>query len=255
MAFDVAAAKKYAEQLATDLGLDGDAKTNFLATLASDKAAEHISKAFMPTEDFKRESGRVAKKEKDLQDWYSSQVKVAEDNQKAVQQAQADVQAYINAFGTLPDGSTPRGTVVQAAADYVDKKSVEKMLSDRDAQFLSITKTGMWAVGDYFKRFGEALDPDQLEEFAVKNNLPLKLAYEKMIEPKLTALNSASVEERVKLAREEGLKEGLSKSGIPVDSAPKEQSPWKVWSARPKETATKPSEAFTQAWNEASASK
>ena len=66
--------------------------------------------------------------------------------------------------------------------------------------------------------FHEMLDVDALEKLAIDNNITVEAAYERMIEPRIKEREKVEFEAKLKQAREEGVKEGMSKQNIPDEA-------------------------------------
>jgi hypothetical protein len=247
--------KQYGEQLlAKSKTITDEQRQAFLTVLQDGEVSKEFSSTLenhMLKSDFDREMGRLKKKESDYQTWYEGQVKTAEQNKKAVEEATSTVEAYRSKYGEI-DGRPLVNTPVNG--DYISKKDYEDEIARRDKLTIQLVKGAAKITADHLHRFHEPPDLDAIEKIAIDEKLPLESAYQKYIEPKSKALSTADTEARVKAAREEGLKEGLSRSGIPVDTRPKEPHPffdsYKTAKAMG-DKAPNPLDSFTRGWNEA----
>lgn len=253
MAIDV---KKYLQDMAKEAGIADDKLQAALEVFGNEKVSKSFESRMLAQDDYSRNMDAVTKRNTELNRWYEDQVKLAQENDAVVKRSQATVAKYLETYGELPDGTPGAGTAAgrrEQVGDWVSKKEYEEALANQGRQALSITKTAMWASADYLKRFNEVLDPDELEKFALSSGLPLKAAYEKYVEPKVQLQQSTSFEEKLKRAKEEGLQEGLSRSGVPVDNHQREPHPFfdrKPLDKAP-QTDREARDNFVGAWNKA----
>ena len=124
-----------------------------------------------------------------------------------------------------------------------------------------LAKTFAKASADYMKRFGDVLDVDAFEDFAVKRGGDPWDAYNAFVGPKVQEQQTQSeakrqqeFDEKLKLAREEGARDALSKRGLPQE-VKTEPSMLRHYLDTPKEKLGDNSgrEAFMQEWNKGSA--
>lgn len=217
--------KEYAGQLAKEAGLPEDQAKVFLDVLGNEKVSKAFEERMLAKDDYSRNMDAISSERKKLNEWYGEQVKTAAKNQETVNSATAQVKQYVETYGELPNGvPVPGGNraIDAAVANYISKDDHEKAINNLSQQFVGVLKSGLKASSDYQYRFGKPLDVDALEKFAVEHKLPLDMAYEKFISPEVQAKETANVEERVKAAREEGLREGRSLANVPIDAKPKE---------------------------------
>lgn len=238
MAFDVDA---YWNGIVEEMGLEPAAKAAVLKGFKEKGIDKKLIETMMPVDDYKRESGRVKAREKEvetqaekLQAKYQELVNQSLQNQAEVDKANKAVQDYVNAYGTLPDGSRPTVANMQATADdwlkreKSLKEEFENRLATQGNQFLSIMTDSLEAAGDYQQRFGEKLPVGELKKYAIDKGIPLTVAYEQFIQPKVNERQQKTFAEQLKAAREEGIMEGSKRSGMPIDTRPKEQSPFEL---------------------------
>ena len=221
--------KEYWTSIAASIGLPED-QAKIAETIFSN---EKVMNSFVPRPEFSRS---LDEKDKALQNYraevenyYKSESVKAADRQKLVDDAVARAQRYQDLYGELPnDGAQPR-TVATPAFDtskYIPREDYEKDLKRIEGQSLYVIKEGLKASQDYMSKFGKPLDIDALEKFAIEKNLPINLAYKEMIQPELEAKQSSSFAEQLKKAREEGAAEARSRANVPIDTQPRETSPF-----------------------------
>lgn len=221
--------KEYWQTVSKTLGLPED-KAKSMEELLSD---EKVANLFVPRPDF---SSELDKKDKALQayrteveNYYKSESVKAADRQKLVDDAVSKAQRYQDLYGELPNDGTQRQTVATPAFDgskYISRDDYEKELKRIEGQSLYVIKEGLKASQDYMSKFGKPLDIDALEKFALERNLPINLAYKEMIQPELEAKQNSTWEEKLKRAREEGAAEARSRANVPIDTQPREVSPF-----------------------------
>jgi hypothetical protein len=134
---------------------------------------------------------------------------------------------------------------------FVSAEDHKKAIEQIGRESLFVVKEGIKASQDYYAKFGKPLDIDKLEQFAVEQKLPINLAYERMIQPEMEAKQNSSFAEKLKAAKEEGAREALSRVNVPIDTRPRESTPFQAYIAASKDTA-RPSalESFTKAYND-----
>lgn len=247
--------KQYATELAKNAGVPDDQVQAFINVLGNEKVSKELSDRMLAKDDYSRSMDGITAERRKNADWYANQLKIAEQNQKVVDEANARILAYKEIYGELPDDGTPQRRA--ANGQYLSKedfdKAMKEELAKRDGQFIAVTKDAMYCSSDYLKRFNEVLDPTALEEFAVKSGLPLKAAYTEFIKPRVDAATNASWDEKLKAAREEGRIEG-SKNKVPTDTEPAEASVFSNYLDKKRAaeaitgTSAKPSSSFLDAW-------
>jgi hypothetical protein len=157
-----------------------------------------------------------AAKQKQL-DWYKDELIKFNEYTQVV-----DEYKQLKAAAGGDNGDNGDRKLTTSVGDVVTKKDLEEMLGKRDGQVISIVKGAMRYATDHLHKFGEPLDPDALEKIAVDNNLPLNLAYEKLIAPKLAERQQADFKKQIDDAKAEGAREFASTHKIPVDTKPRE---------------------------------
>lgn len=221
-------AKEYWSTLAKELGLPED-KVKVIDEVFSN---EKVMNSFVPRPEFSRS---LDEKDKALQNYrtevenyYKSESVKAADRQKLVDDAVARAQRYQDLYGELPNDGQPRVVATPALDDkkYLTREEYDAAVKRIEGQSLYVIKEGLKASQDYMSKFGKPLDIDALEKFAIEKNLPINLAYKEMIQPELEAKQSSSFAEQLKKAREEGAAEARSRANVPIDTQPRETSPF-----------------------------
>ncbi len=229
MARNVDDITKYWQKLAKEQGLSEKAVSAVLEVLSDEQAGKAFAQAFVPQSDYSRDLDKVRDEWKpkaetaqaELQkynEWYEKTAKPAyEHNVKVADK----LKQYEDQFGAL-DGST----VNKPPADVVTKQDLEELAARMSGNTARVLKDVTTVTLDHYKRFGEPMDVDALEKFAVEKGLPIRAAYDQMIQPKLRERETAEWEAKVKTAKEEAVREYASQHHIPVDSKPAESHPF-----------------------------
>lgn len=259
MARDVNSIRDYWQKLAKEQGLSEKAAAAVLEVLADEAAGKAFASAFVPQSDYSRDldktrdewkgkADEAVKKVSEYDKWYNDQAKPAYERGLLVEK---ELKKYTDTFGSLEDGAAAK-----PPADVVTKKDFEEAIARMSGNTASVMKDLSRVTLDHFKRFGEALDPDELEKFAVEKGLPIRAAYEALIAPKEQARQNVEWEAKVKAAREEGARDALSRYKLPVDPKPREhhaffdrKEPSKDMTPLAQERAAR--EAFLDAFNNA----
>lgn len=222
-------------------------------------ANEKVANAFVPRPDFSRALDEKDTAFKNLQsqttDYYQKELERTRQNEEAVRKAQEAVQRYVATYGELPnDGSSNPGAArAAAAADSLSRKDLDEILAKRDGQTLFLMKQMGRIASRHAVKFGEELDTDALEKFAVEHQLPVNVAYDQWVAPRIAEKQNQDWDTKLKAAREEGLREGLSKAKVPIDSAPREPHPFFDRTPPDKAPATERDRlnSFSEAWETA----
>jgi hypothetical protein len=259
----------YWKQLAQEAGFSAEESEKVLKVLSDQKATKTFNDEFVPRPTFHSQLDRQREDLKKLYEdnykqWYERDVtSVLSTKDKELAQERAKVNAFEQTYGKLENfQQTQDPNVMQSAqtGDYISKKDLEALLAAREQTMaqntVNVLKTAVKASGDHMKRFNEPLDVDAWEKFAVENNLPPALAYEKFIEPKVKELEAKAFDERIKREREDAVKDFATKNKFAVDSKPRELSPLSARLSQKKEdhipqTDREKFELFREAWNEA----
>lgn len=220
----------YWQKLAKEQGLSEKAVASVLEVLSDEAAGKAFAQAFVPQSDYSRDLDKTrdewkgkadaaAAEKAKYDEWYEKTAKPAyEHNIKVADK----LKQYENEFGAL-NGEPP---VNKTPADVVTKAEFEEAIARMSGNTARVMKDVSSISFDHYKRFNEPMDVEALEKFAVENNLPIRLAYDKMIEPKVRERETAEWEAKLKAAKEEGARDFASRNRVPVETAPAEPHPF-----------------------------
>jgi len=221
--------RAYWQEIAAKNGLDADTISTMDAALGNDAVAKAFKQAFVAVPDYHSRLDEVkaeyASHKEELDNWYEQQAKPAyESNLSGIEK----LRQYEAVYGPLEAGEATRSEARDLG--FNSKADLDKYLDDRfraeRAGYIGISKALPKMSVDYFSRFKEVLDPDEVEKISVKKGLPPDLAYKEYIAPRVEAQQKESYERAIKEAREAGAREALSSRSIPIDSTPKESAPF-----------------------------
>lgn len=255
MATDVT---KYLDELAREAGASDEERQVLTKVLSSEKAAKRLTNDLMRHDEY---SSKMDKLRADAdafegqkttwKGWYDGVVRDTEANKHLVEEAQARVKAYADTYGEL-EGPNGKSLVV-TPADSVSRKEYDETMNRISANAIALTKDAMYASADYLKRFGEVLDPDELEKFALDKKLPLKQAYREYISPRLSEQEKTAHETALKNAKDEGAREERSRLKVPIDTGPKQPHPFfdrtRPTGDKPAPTGRELRDGFVEAFN------
>lgn len=240
--------KEYAAQVAKDAGLQDDAAKAFIDSFGNEKLAKAFEDRMLAQSDYSRNMDALRKEKADVAKYYQDQVAITTRNQEVVNEYDTQVKRYKEIYGEL-DGT---GKASVDTSNFIDKKTFDETLAKQGQDYLSLLETGMQCAGDYIYRFKEPLDVPKLKQFAIESGLPLKLAYEKFIEPKVKEIDGVLLADKLKKAREEGVTEGLSKRDNPTDTGPAAPNGFMGNLLKKPDGAPNPRNSFVEAWNASS---
>lgn len=254
-------AKKWLEDAAREAGLPEDVAK---ALLASDKLVSRVGEGVMLRSDYSRSQDQLAAEKRAAEEaqrkWYT-------DNQAVVDNYATQLAEYERRHGKLDGNGNGNGNGSGGfdASRYMSKADIEKALEaarkdafDRSvATNVTITKEAIRAANHYSRTFGEDLDLDALEKFALDKQLPLRQAYSEFIADKAAAKAKADEEARITKQVNERVAAELSKHNLPSESSPNEPHVlFDRLKAPPEQTAPTEREqfnAFKEAWDSAPA--
>jgi hypothetical protein len=220
--------RAYWQEIASKNGMDPKAIEAMDAVLGNEAVARTFRQAFVPVPDHHSTVDSIKAeadaREARLDKWYNEQALPAyQTNLNGIE----TLKQYEALYGQLEPGGTTRA---DANAVGMNKADLDKYLDDRfraeRAGYVGLSKSIPKMTVDYLHRFGEVLDPDEVEKISVAKGLPPDLAYQDYIAPKVEAKRAAEYEIKLKEAREAGAREALSNAHIPIDSTPRESSPF-----------------------------
>jgi hypothetical protein len=221
--------RAYWQEIANKNGLDPETTATMLAALGNEAVARTFRQAFVAVPDHHSRLDEVKSeydsRKAELDDWYKSNALPAyQTNLAGIER----LHQYEAAYGELEPGATTRQDANNLG--FNSKADLDKYLDDRlraeRAGNIGLMKSIPKMTVDYLHRFGEVLDTDEVEKISVKQGLPPDLAYERYIAPKVEAKRQSEYEEKLKAAREEGARDAISKYHLPVDTTPRESSPF-----------------------------
>lgn len=221
-------AETFWSEVAKEAGLPDDKVKALVDSVSDEKLMKALENRVMMRSDYSRGMDKVREGEKRNEDYYKCELTKAAQNKELFDRQQAELQRYQELYGAIGDGGNGNGkAVVDTAVIDGLRKDFQGKLDQLSTNAVGVIKDAMWCSGDYLKRFGEVLDPAALEAHAVQTKLPLKLAYEDMIKPRMTELEKSATDKRVKEAYEQGAKDTASKYKLPTpESAPREPHPF-----------------------------
>jgi hypothetical protein len=221
--------RAYWQEIASKNGIDPTVAAAMDQALGNEAVAKTFRQAFVPTTEhhstidtMKQDyEGRLNQYDQ----WYNDTAMPAyQANLNGIEK----LRQYEASYGPLDPDSVSR----QDAKDlgFNSKAELEKYLDDRFRServgTLGLMKTIPKMTVDYYNRFKEVLDPNEVEKISVKEGLPPDLAYERYISPRVEAQRQADFEAKLKEAEERGARNALSNHNLPVDSTPRASSPF-----------------------------
>jgi hypothetical protein len=166
------------------------------------------------TEDYQAQVGRV----KQYQDWYPKAQ--AEYDRMATEytKARAELEALQGGNGTAQPPAFD-------ASKYVSKEDLVAMQVDMGRRYAGVIKDTAAITSRHVTRFKEEPDFAAIDKLATDLNIPLQLAYEKYIEPRVKEEEKAARATWEKSKTEEIERDLRTRYKMPVESTPPEQSP------------------------------
>lgn len=257
MAVDVT---KWATEAMDAAGISDAVQREQLSKLfGNEKFVTHWNSTIASVDDVKREQGRTqAEKnraeaaEKSKQDYYQQELKRAQDNQKVVDNANAQVQRYVDLYGELPGGGDPANPAArrQATQDVIDKKTFDERLGATETNTLGLVTTALKLFDQHRRDFpNEPFDVDNIVKVATEKKLTATQAYAEIMQPKRDAATKAAEEARVKAAVDAALTEERSKRGAAQinDAHPKSEF---MTNLKNQQQPTTAQESFIKGWRE-----
>lgn len=169
-------AKDYAAQLLRQGGVPEDQIPAILA-----KADAHLSGQEIYSRDeyqtMKGRSDAATKKVQEYDNWYAQTKPIVDGAMTEAQALKAKLAEYEN--GGVPNGFD--------ASKYVSREDLEKSLGDVQGRVGTVLKVGLKLASKHAAKFGEELDVDALEKIATERGLPIDLAYQEYVRPRVEA--------------------------------------------------------------------
>lgn len=216
----MATLQEYLDSLAQTAGLDEEAKAGLKKALGNQKFAEELDKGVKRQSDYSRnmdelkaEKLKVETQIGQWREWYNTAVANDAAREEELQRLRA-----AGGGGGNNNGGGGNGGGAGAGAGY-SKKELDDLLAGERGRLISVTKDMGRIASRHAAKFGEELDVDAVEKIALEKGLTVVKAYDEYISPRVKELNDKAFEEKLKLAREEGLKEGLSKRDLPNEGS------------------------------------
>jgi hypothetical protein len=257
MAKKVADLQKYWQEIAAKAGLAPEAVSAVTESLGDESTAKAFRQAFVPMSEYHSNldemradvDGRKAK----LDDWYNKEALPAyQTNLAGIER----LRQYESLYGEIDPSTTTRSDATSLG--FKSKDELDKYLDDRQrtmqAGLVGLAKVTPRLTLDYYKRFGEVLDLDEVEKLAVKEGLSPEAAYKAFIAPKVEEQQTKDFDAKLKAAREQGERDAVSKYKLPVDTTPRESNPFfgretPAKDAAPVDEARASRSAFLDGWN------
>lgn len=166
------------------------------------------------TEDYQAQVGRV----KQYQDWYpkaqAEYDRMAAEYTKAVQELQA-----------MQNGNGNQQPPAFDPSKYVSREDLMAMQVDMGRRYAGVIKDTAEITAEHVSRFREKPDLNAIDEIATKQGVPLRVAYEKYIQPRVAEEEKTARASWEKQRTEEIERDLRSRYQLPVEQAPPEQSP------------------------------
>jgi hypothetical protein len=205
--------KAYLDSLAQTAGLDAESKANLLKAIENEKFATALSGSLSRQEDYSRNMDALRKDREGLEaekstwrEWYA----------KAVEQDAAREAELVKLRGGQPTNTTTTSTSINGG---LTKADLEKILAQERGSLIAVTKAMGRIASRHAAEFKEALDVDAVEKIAIERGIRVEDAYEQYVAPRVAERQKAEFEQKLKDAHDAGVKEGMSKHGIPDDAS------------------------------------
>lgn len=244
---------KYTQDLMEAAGLtDAEQKKQLEAIFGNPKVRERLTNTLSDVEAMKGryETEKTAREKAvaEAQRVYEENLRIFNNNKTVMDEAMKQVAAYEDRYGKLDDAT--RAAAVREAADAIDKKTFEEEMKKRDGLTIGLVVAASKITARHLKQFNEEPDFDAIQKIAIEQGLNAEKAYEAWVQPKMAERSKTEQEAALKVAREEGFREGASKraAGTLTDAEPK--SPFMENLRKSKEGASTARESFLSGWRE-----
>lgn len=221
--------RAYWQEIASKAGIDPSQAAAVDAALGNEAVARTFRQAFVPTSDHHSTldsmKSEYESRMSQYDEWY---------NNTALPAYQANLSGlerlrqYEAAYGSIDPSDTNDASAEEFG--FRNKAELDKYLDDRfraeRAGYVGLSKTLPRLAIDYYRRFGKELNFDEVEKLSVQKGLPPELAYKEYISPEVELQEKATFEAKIKEAEERGARSALSQHSIPIDTTPKESSPF-----------------------------
>jgi hypothetical protein len=199
----------------SEAGLSDDQVTAAITKMANNEKLGSKLNALVKTatEDYQAQVGRV----RAYQEWYPKAEGEYNRMQAEYLRAVQELEALRNGNQQQPPAFDP--------SLYVTRQDIQAMEVDRGRRYAGVIKDTAEIVAEHVARFREKPDLNKIDEIATQQNLPLRVAYEKYIEPRVKEEEKAARANWEKQKAEEIERDVRSRLKVPVDPQPAEQSP------------------------------
>lgn len=254
--------QQYWQEMAQKANLSEDVIAALSESLGDEAVAKVFRQGFVPVPEHHSTLDEVRSeaeaRKADLDKWYDENALPAYKNNLAGIER---LREYETRFGDLEPENGGGGTNMnqEASLGFRSKEEFEKYIEDKlraqQGGFVGLAKVTPKITLDYYKRFGEVLDLDEVEKISTQKGLPPELAYQELIAPKVEEQRKADFESKIKEAEERGARQALSNHNLPTSTTPPEASVFFDREERAGDKAMTPlqedrasSEAFNEGW-------
>src|SRR2546425_2640878 len=265
MATNTSDLKAYWQELAKKPNLPED-KAKAVFEALGDEAVEKVFKdGFKPIPDYSRDLDSVRDRARAetseavkayYDKWYQTEaLPVLTRKEKEAADYKAAVEQYRQRDGEIDGANGAKGRqIVTPSGDFLSKAEFTEFMRNREQAEINVLKAGLNAASHHMHIFGKPLDVDAVLKTANEKGLTFEAAYKEYIAPELEKKTSSEFETKLKLAREEGARDALSRHKIPVDAGPKEYHPFFDRETDKEKAAVTERDsmaAFVEGWHEA----
>jgi len=256
--------KAYWQELAKKANLPED-KAKAVFEALGDEAVEKVFKdGFRPMPDYSRDMDSVRDRTRAetseavkayYDKWYSTEaLPVLTRKEKEASDYKASLDQYRQLYGDIDGQGNGNRQIATPTGDFLSKSEFTDYMRQREQAEINVLKAGLNAASHHMHVFNKPLDVDAVLRTANEKGLTFEQAYESYIKPELEKKTSSEFDAKLKLAREEGARDALSRHKIPVDAGPREMHPFFDREKDPGKTANTDRgklDAFLEGWHEA----
>lgn len=215
----------YVVLLIKDVELPPEDVETLKRVLAHEKVAPRVKDTVLMRSEFSRKMDELTAKEKETEEFYNRQLVADHNNRELYERNQAELARYKELASNASTGygdDDDANAQARLNGDYVTKVDYEKGMLESQRNSLKYMNTALKLSHRHFREFSEDLDPDALVEFALKNQIPLEVAYDRFTEDHREKKRQEEMDRIRKESHDEGYKEALSKHQIPIlDNRPR----------------------------------
>lgn len=206
----------FIEYMTTELASAGLSDEQVTAALTKMSANEKLGPKLnalvkTATEDYNAQVGRV----RSYQDWYTKAE--AEYNRMASEYTKA-----MTELQSIQSGGAPPQF---DASKYITKDDLLADRRDQAVRYSAVIKDSNTITARHAIRFKEEPDFAAIDRIATEQGIPITMAYEKWVEPRVKEAEKQQNEQWKKDQRDEIERDIRSRYKLPVDQAAPEQSP------------------------------